>query len=150
VVVDKRRASTFASHRLLNPFVKAAARAGLPLPGLVILETTGRKTGRPRRTPVGKALEGDTLWVLAEHRRGGYVRNIEANPRVRVRIGRAWREGTARVLTGDDVRERARRMPNRTNTRVVLLMASEPVTVRVDLDPAAGAAAPGAPAPPSG
>jgi deazaflavin-dependent oxidoreductase (nitroreductase family) len=150
VQVDKRRASTFASHRLLNPFVKAAARAGLPLPGLVILETTGRKTGRPRRTPVGKALEGDTLWVLAEHRRGGYVRNIEANPRVRVRIGRAWREGTARVLTGDDVRERARRMPNRTNTRVVLLMASEPVTVRVDLDPAAGAAAPGAPAPPSG
>jgi deazaflavin-dependent oxidoreductase (nitroreductase family) len=79
--VDKRRASTFASHRLLNPFVKAAARAGLPLPGLVILETTGRKTGQPRRTPVGKALEGDTLWVLAEHRRGGYVRNIEANPR---------------------------------------------------------------------
>jgi deazaflavin-dependent oxidoreductase (nitroreductase family) len=148
--VDKRRASTFASHRLLNPFVKAAARAGLPLPGLVILETTGRKTARPRRTPVGKALEGDTLWVLAEHRRGGYVRNIEANPRVRVRIGRTWRDGTARVLTDDDVRERARRMPNRANTRVVLLMASEPVTVRVDLDPAAGAAAPGAPAPPSG
>jgi deazaflavin-dependent oxidoreductase (nitroreductase family) len=148
--VDKRRASTFASHRLLNPFVKAAARAGLPLPGLVILETTGRKTGQPRRTPVGKALEGDTLWVLAEHRWGGYVRNIEANPRVRVRIGRTWRDGTARVLLDDDVRERARRMPNRANTRVVLLMASEPVTVRVDLDPVAGAAAPGAQAPPSG
>jgi deazaflavin-dependent oxidoreductase (nitroreductase family) len=146
--VDKRRASTFASHRLLNPFVKAAARAGLPLPGLVILETTGRKTGQPRRTPVGKALEGDTLWVLAEHRRGGYVRNIEANPRVRVRIGRTWRDGTAHVLLDDDVRERARRMPNRANTRIVLLMASEPVTVRVDLDPAAGA--PGAPAQPSG
>jgi deazaflavin-dependent oxidoreductase (nitroreductase family) len=147
--VDKRRASTFASHRLLNPFVKAAARAGLPLPGLVILETTGRKSGEPRRTPVGKALEGDTLWVLAEHRRGGYVRNIEANPRVRVRIGRSWRDGTARVLLDDDVRERARRMPNRVNTRTVLLMASEPVTVRVDLDPA-GAPAPATPASPSG
>jgi deazaflavin-dependent oxidoreductase (nitroreductase family) len=149
--VDKRRASTFASHRLLNPFVKAAARAGLPLPGLVILETTGRKTGQRRRTPVGKALEGDTLWVLAEHRQGGYVRNIEANPRVRIRIGREWRTGTASVLTDDDVRERARRMPNRANTRMVLLMASEPVTVRVDLDPAAGAAAaPDAPASTSG
>jgi deazaflavin-dependent oxidoreductase (nitroreductase family) len=145
--VDKRRASTFASHRLLNPFVKAAARAGLPLPGLVILETTGRKTGKPRRTPVGQALEGDTLWVLAEHRRGGYVRNIETNPRVRVRIGRTWRNGTARVLLDDDVRERASRMPNRMNTRMVLLMASEPVTVRVDLDPAG---APGSPAAPSG
>ena len=142
--MDKRRASTYASHRLLNPFVKAAANAGLPLPGLVILETTGRKSGKKRRTPVGKALQGDTLWVLAEHRRGGYVRNIEANPRVRVRIGRSWRNGTARVLLDDDVCERARRMPNRTNTRMVLLMASEPVTVRVDLDPSG--AAPGAPA----
>jgi deazaflavin-dependent oxidoreductase (nitroreductase family) len=135
--VDKRRVSTFASHRLLNPFVKAAANAGLPLPGLVILETIGRRSGKRRRTPVGKALEGDTLWVLAEHRRGGYVRNIEANPRVRVRVGRRWRQGTARVLHDDDVRERIRRMPNRMNTRVVVLMASEPVTVRVDLDPEA-------------
>ena len=147
--MDKRRASTFASHRLLNPFVKAAARAGLPLPGLVILETIGRKSGEPRRTPVGEALEGDTLWVLAEHRRGGYVRNIEANPRVRVRIGRSWRDGTARVLLDDDVRERARRMPNRVNTRMVQLMASEAVTVRVDLDPA-GAPAPATAASPSG
>jgi deazaflavin-dependent oxidoreductase (nitroreductase family) len=142
--VDKRRASTFASHRLLNPFVKAAARAGLPLPGLVILETTGRKSGKKRRTPVGKALQGDTLWVLAEHRRGGYVRNIEANPHVRVRVGRSWRDGTARVLLDDDVRERARRMPNQANTRMVLLMASEPVTVRVDLAPAGAPAPPGA------
>ena len=133
--MDKRRVSTFASHRLLNPFVKATANAGLPLPGLVILETIGRRSGKRRRTPVGKALEGDTLWVLAEHRRGGYVRNIEANPRVRVRVGRRWRQGTARVLHDDDVRERIRRMPNRMNTRVVVLMASEPVTVRVDLDP---------------
>jgi deazaflavin-dependent oxidoreductase (nitroreductase family) len=147
--VDKRRASTFASNRLLNPFVKAAARTGLPLPMVVILETTGRKTGKPRRTPVGKALDGETLWVLAEHRRGGYVRNIEANPRVRVRIGRSWRDGTARVLLDDDVRQRARRMPNRLNSRVVLLMASEPVTVRVDLDPE-GAPPARAPASPSG
>jgi deazaflavin-dependent oxidoreductase (nitroreductase family) len=141
VRVDKRRASTFASHRLLNPFVKAAARAGLPLPGLVILETIGRNSGQARRTPVGKALDGDTLWVLAEHRRGGYVRNIEANPRVRVLVGRRWRHGTAQVLHDDDPRERARRMPNRLNTRMVQLMASEAVTVRVDLDPV-GAAAP--------
>ncbi len=146
--MDKRRASTFVSHRLLNPFVKAAAGAGLPLPGLVILETTGRKTGQPRRTPVGKAVRDGVLWIIAEHRRGGYVRNIEANPRVRVRVGRRWRGGTARVLHDDDPRERARRMPNRLNTLMALLAASEPVTVRVDLDPE-GAARDG-PAPPSG
>jgi deazaflavin-dependent oxidoreductase (nitroreductase family) len=136
-----RRVSTFLSARLLNPVVRAAAGAGLPLPGIVILETTGRRSGEPRRVPVGKALDGDTLWVIAEHgRRAAYVRNIEAQPRVRVRIGRDWRTGTARVLPDDDPRERQRRMPNRMNSAAVRVMGSDLVTVRVDLDPAAAPA----------
>jgi deazaflavin-dependent oxidoreductase (nitroreductase family) len=133
--VDKRRLSTLISTRLINPPVKAAAHAGLPLPGLVILETTGRRSGQPRRTPVGRALEGDTLWVIAEHGlRASYVRNIQAHPNVRVRIGRRWRTGTAQVLPGDDWRARQRRIPNKPNSAMVRLNASEPVTVRVDLD----------------
>jgi deazaflavin-dependent oxidoreductase (nitroreductase family) len=147
--VDKRSASTFFSVRLLNPLVRAASRAGLPLPGLVILETTGRRSGAPRRTPVGKAIVGNTLWVIAEHgRQAAYVRNIEAEPRVRVRLGGEWRTGTAHVLPDDDWRERQRRMPNRLNSAAVRVMGSEPVTVRVDLDPAA--ASPAAPASTSG
>jgi deazaflavin-dependent oxidoreductase (nitroreductase family) len=134
--VDKRRVSTFASNRLLNPFVRAAANAGLPLPGIVILETTGRRSGQPRRTPVGKAVDGDTVWVIAEHgRRASYVRNIEANPRVRVRVGRDWRTGTARLLPDDDPLERQRRLPNRINSVAVRLAGSDLLTVRVDLDP---------------
>ena len=140
--MNKRRVSTFASARLLNPLVNAAARAGLPTPTVAILETTGRRSGEPRRVPVGKALDGDTLWIVAEHgRRAAYVRNIEAHPRVRVRVGRRWRTGTARVLEGDDWRERQRRMSNRVNSAVVRAMGTEHVTVRVDLDPA-GAAGP--------
>jgi deazaflavin-dependent oxidoreductase (nitroreductase family) len=138
VGMDKRRASTFASHRLLNPFVKATARTGLPLPGIVILETRGRRSGQSRRVPVGKAIQGRTLWIVAEHgRRAGYVRNIEADPRVRVRAGRSWLTGTAHVLEDDDWRERQRRMPNRANSAMVRLMGTRPVTVRVDLDPPA-------------
>jgi deazaflavin-dependent oxidoreductase (nitroreductase family) len=135
--VDKRRVSTFASAKLLNPLVRAAARAGVPLPGYVLLETTGRRSGQPRQVPVGKALEGDTLWIVAEHGlRAAYVRNIQANPRVRVRIGRRWRHGTAQVLEDDDWRERQRRIPNRFNSVVVRAMGTQQVTVRVDLDPA--------------
>ena len=134
--MDKRRASTFFSAKLLNPFVRALARAGLPLPGVVILETTGRRSGQRRRIPVGKALVGDTLWVIAEHGlRAGYVRNIQATPLVRVRVGRRWRTGTARVLPDDDWRQRQRQIPNRLNSAVVRLAGSAPVTVRVDLDP---------------
>jgi deazaflavin-dependent oxidoreductase (nitroreductase family) len=103
---------------------------------VVILETVGRRSGQPRRTPVGKARVGDTLWIVAEHgRRAGYVRNISANPRVRVKIGRRWRTGTAHPLPDDDPRERQRRMPNRLNSAGVRLMGSELLTVRVDLDP---------------
>jgi deazaflavin-dependent oxidoreductase (nitroreductase family) len=142
--VNKRRLSTFLTARLVNPLVRAAARLGLPLPMVVILETRGRRSGKPRRIPVGKAIEGDTLWVVAEHGlRSSYVRNVQADPRVRVRAGRHWRAGTAHVLSDDDWRERQRRMPNRVNSAVVRAMGTEHVTVRVDLDPAgAGPARP--------
>ena len=148
--MDKRRVSTFASAKLLNPLVRWAARAGLPLPGYVLLETTGRRSGQPRQVPVGKALEGDTLWIVAEHGlRAAYVRNIQADPRVRVRMGRRWRHGTAQVLEDDDWRERQRRIPNRFNSAVVRAVGTEHVTVRVDLDPASasGAPRPAGPAP---
>jgi deazaflavin-dependent oxidoreductase (nitroreductase family) len=134
--VDKRRVSTFLSARVFNPLVIAAARAGLPTPSVVILETTGRRSGQPRRVPVTRMIEGDTLWIVTEHgRRASYVRNIEADARVRVRVGRRWRAGTARVLVDDDWRARQRRMPNRLNSAMVRAMGTEHVTVRVDLDP---------------
>ena len=139
--MDKRRVSTFVSAKLLNPLVRAAVRLGIPLPVVVILETRGRRSGQPRRIGVGRALEGDTLWIVAEHgRKAAYVRNIEADPHVRVRIGRRWRTGTAHVLSGDDWRERQRRMPNKLNSAMVRAMGTEHVTVRVDLDPAVAAA----------
>ena len=133
--LDKRRVSTFMSHRLFNPFVKLAAGAGLPMPGIVILETTGRRSGEPRRTPVGEAVEGDTLWIVAEHgRSASYVRNIEEDPRVRVKIGRRWRSATAHPMPEDDPRERQRSMSSM-NAAVVRIMGSDLLTVRVDLDP---------------
>ena len=134
--MDKRRVSTFLSTRLFNPVVKGAVRLGIPPPWVVILETTGRKSGEPRRTPVGKSIVGDTLWIVAEHgRKAGYVRNIEANPRVRVKVGRKWRTGTAHPMPEDDPRERQRKMPNKMNAAAVRAMGSDLLTVRVDLDP---------------
>ena len=74
--------------------------------------------------------------IVAEHgRRAAYVRNIGADPGVRIKIGRRWRTGTARTMPDDDPRERQRRMPNRLNSASVRLMGSDLLTVRVDLDP---------------
>ena len=133
--MDKRRVSTFLSTKLLNPVLKAATSAGIALPGIVILETIGRRSGQPRRTPVGKAVDGDTLWIVAEHgHRAAYVRNIKSDPRVRVKVGRRWRTGSARALPDDDPLARQRAMP-RSNARVVRMMGSRLLTIRVDLDP---------------
>jgi len=146
--VTKRRVSTFLSAKVFNPLVLAAARAGLPTPSVVILETIGRRSGQPRRVPVTRLLDGDTLWIVTEHgRKAAYVRNIEANPRVRVRAGRRWRTGTATVLPDYDWRALQRRMRSKLSSATVRLMGTDHLTVRVDLDPASGAPRSAGPAP---
>ena len=133
--MNKRRVSTFLSAKVFNRLVLAATRAGLPTPGVVILETIGRRSGEPRRVPVSRLLEGDTLWIVTEHgRKAAYVRNIEANPRVRVRAGRRWRTGTAQVVSGVDWRALQRRLPSKLSSAVVRLMGTAHLTIRVDLD----------------
>src|SRR3954462_732016 len=105
-VVDRLQAS------VINPFDKLAFTLGVSPPGDALLETTGRRTGRPRVTPVCDGLEGDTFWIVAQHgERADYVRNIHANPRVRVQGSSSptgWRAGTAHVLDADDPEERVR------------------------------------------
>jgi deazaflavin-dependent oxidoreductase (nitroreductase family) len=146
--VDKRRASTFLSAKLFNPLVRAAARAGLPTPSVVILETTGRRSGQQRRVPVTRMLDGDTLWIVTEHgRKAAYVRNIEANPRVRVRAGRRWRTGTAEFVEDADWRALQRRMPNKLSSATVRLMGTDHLVIRVDLDRPGAAPPPAGPAP---
>ena len=121
---------------IVKPIVTIAIYARI-VRGWSLLETRGRKTGLPRRTPVGNGLQGQTFWLVAAHgRRAGYVRNIVAEPRVRVYVGHRWRAGTAHLLPDDDPIERQRRLPGRLNARVVRLMATDLMTVRIDLDPA--------------
>jgi deazaflavin-dependent oxidoreductase (nitroreductase family) len=132
----KARAVHFTQKYLLNPPVRALFALGVVPPTHVLLETTGRKTGRPRHNPVGNGLDGDTLWVVAEHgRRASYVRNLEADPRVRMKIGRRWRTGTATVLPDDDPRARLDRIGRRVNGFMVRSMGTDLLTVRIDLDP---------------
>ncbi|MDQ3935756.1 MAG: nitroreductase family deazaflavin-dependent oxidoreductase [Actinomycetota bacterium] len=108
---------------------------GIAPKSVALLETTGRKSGEPRRTPVGNGLRGHTFWIVTEHgRRAAYVRNIEAYPRVRVKVGRRWYAGTAHVLTDDDPGERMRALGRPANDSMVRLMGTEHLTIRVDLD----------------
>ena len=132
----KRTLSTLASTKLLNPFVRPLLERGLFPKTHALLETTGRKSKQPRHVPVGNGLRGDTFWIVAEHGRGAdYVKNIEADPRVRVKVGRRWRAGTAHLLPEDDVRARMRELRRPVNDILVRMMGSDPLTVQIDLDP---------------
>ena len=136
----KWRLASGTAKYVFNPVVRALFHLGLPAPGTAILETTGRKSGRPRRNPVTNGLDDGVFWIVAEHgRRASYVRNIEANPRVRIRIGRRWRTGTARLVPDDDPRERLRsigttRPITRLSAATVRVLQTDLMTIRIDLD----------------
>ena len=129
---------------LLNPPIKLLFVIGLVPPGYALLETTGRKTGKARRTPVGNGRIGDQFWIVAEHgMNAGYVRNIASNPRVRLKVRDGlrsrWYVGRANLLADDDPRERQRwlagRLPSSAaNAAAVRFFGTDLLTVRVDLD----------------
>jgi deazaflavin-dependent oxidoreductase (nitroreductase family) len=132
----KRRASKFVTRRLVNPLVRPLAQRGLAGGSVGLLETTGRKSGQKRVTPVGNGLRGDVFWIVTEHGwSSAYVKNIEVEPRVRVKVGRRWRSGTAHILPGDDPYERMRMLGRRMNDTAVRLVGTEHLVIRVDLDP---------------
>jgi deazaflavin-dependent oxidoreductase (nitroreductase family) len=140
----KYRIVHFLQKYLFNPPIKFLFAVGLVPSGSALLETTGRKTGKPRRTPVGNGRVGEQFWIVAEHgRKAGYVLNIAGNPRVRLKLRdgfRArWYTGTAHVLSDDDPRERqrwlAQQLPgSASNAAAVRLFGTQLLTVRIDLD----------------
>ena len=137
----KRALATSLAKYAFNPLNRALMRLGIRPPGTALLETTGRKSGKTRRNPVTDGLDDDTFWIVAEHGpHAGYVRNIEANPRVRVLVAGRWRTGTAHLMQDDDPRQRlsyiaSQRPRSRMNAATVRLMGTELLTIRVDLDP---------------
>jgi deazaflavin-dependent oxidoreductase (nitroreductase family) len=131
----KRRLSTFLTVRVVNPVVRRLAERGLVGGAVALLETTGRKSGQPRVTPVGNGLRGREFWIVTEHGwASAYVKNIQASPRVRVKVGRRWLAGTAHVLPDDDPYERMRVLGRRANDATVRLVGTEHLVIRVDLD----------------
>jgi deazaflavin-dependent oxidoreductase (nitroreductase family) len=126
----KRRAKAMRAWRRFNPFARRLAGIA---PWWVLLETTGRRSGQPRQTPLASGpVEGDTAWLICVHgEHATFARNIAANPRVRLRRRGRWREGTAE-LTPLDPATLAR------FSRYARLGASavgiEPKLVRVALD----------------
>ena len=128
----KERVTRWLQVRLINPAVRR--HAGDVGSRYAILETSGRRTNQARQTPVANGLDGHTFWIVSEFgRSANYVRNLEANPRVRVRVDGGWRSGEAHLDPEVDPEARLAAMDPRTAAEI-RRMGSRLVCVRVDLD----------------
>ncbi|MDT5234695.1 MAG: hypothetical protein QOD36_1100 [Mycobacterium sp.] len=123
---------------VMNPAVAVLDRVGIRSSLVVELETTGARSGQPRRVPLAGREDGNDLWVISQHgRRAGWAYNIAANPNVRVRVNNQWRSGTATFETDDDVRARARsfggngKLSQSATALTMRAMESDPISVRI-------------------
>ncbi|MEM7141837.1 MAG: nitroreductase family deazaflavin-dependent oxidoreductase [Actinomycetota bacterium] len=96
---EVRRLATRDAFRALNSVALPAVKAGIanPFPvglGLVVIETTGRKSGKPRQVPLVAARIGDQVTVSTVRRSSQWIKNAEANPEVSV-----WLWGEKRTAT---------------------------------------------------
>jgi deazaflavin-dependent oxidoreductase (nitroreductase family) len=123
---------------VMNPMVAALGRVGVRSSLVVELETTGRKSGKPRRVPLAGRADDKGVWVISQHgRRAGWAHNIAADPKVRVRVNDQWRSATATFEPDDDVRARARsfggdgKLSQSATALTMRAMESDPISVRI-------------------
>lgn len=127
---DRRRR---ARHRLFWRIINPPTR---PLAGLapwwVLLETTGRKSGRPRTTPLARGpVDENTVWLASVHgRHAHWVRNLEATPSVRIKLSGRWHHGRAAILPYDQAAADRFNVYARGGPRT---LGIDPVLVRVEL-----------------
>jgi deazaflavin-dependent oxidoreductase (nitroreductase family) len=99
------------NRKLIEEFRATRNQPGGPMPGrpLVLLTTTGAKSGRRHTTPMMYIADGDRLLVVASNAGApahpDWYRNLVAHPHVTVEVGPETYDATAVVLDGAE-RER--------------------------------------------
>jgi len=126
---------------VVNPLVAALDKVGIRSSSVVELETTGAKSGQPRRVPLTGRADDSGVWVVSQHgHRAGWAHNIAADPKVRVRVNNVWRTGTAEFVPDDDVVARARsfggesKLSQSTTAFGMRALQSDPISVRIAFD----------------
>jgi deazaflavin-dependent oxidoreductase (nitroreductase family) len=117
-VIQKIASSSFGSwllaenlHRLDRPFLRLSndrisltgILAGLPV---IVLTTTGAKSGKRRRTPLAAVFDGEKVILIASDfgspRHPAWYHNLKANPHARVKIHGKERDYIAREVVEEE------------------------------------------------
>jgi deazaflavin-dependent oxidoreductase (nitroreductase family) len=119
--------ANFFQKRVANPLMRRN-------PFQTLLETTGRKSGEPRRTPLGGSRVDNQFWFVSEFGdKSQYVKNIQAHPNVRVRLRGRWHKGVAHLVPDDDPQERLKSLPQ-FNSFGVRTFGTNLLSIRVDFE----------------
>ena len=96
------------NRKLIEEFRANRSKSGGPLEGrrLLLLTTTGAKSGQRRTTPMMYVPDGDRLLVIASNAGAlvhpAWYHNLVAHPDVTVEVGNETFDATAIVTTGEE------------------------------------------------
>lgn len=117
-MMSKTRSSIYHRMKSLNTRMAANYRRGIGPTGVVLLlTTTGRKSGLPRVTPLQfEQMDGEFVIASARGAQADWFKNILANPQVHVQIGKQEFDAQAEAVTdplriADFIELRLRRHP---------------------------------------
>jgi deazaflavin-dependent oxidoreductase (nitroreductase family) len=95
--------------RPANRAVRAMSRIGLPLGTICVLTVPGRKTGKPRSTPVSPLTVSGRRYVVAGLPDSDWARNARAAGHARLARGRRRESVTLTEVTDPALREQVMR-----------------------------------------
>jgi deazaflavin-dependent oxidoreductase (nitroreductase family) len=89
---------------LVDNAMRATARLGLDIDGVRELEVVGRRSGKPRRTPVKVLVADDERYLVSLYGNSAWARNLRASRRARLRLGRRVESVVATELSDNEER----------------------------------------------
>ncbi len=115
----------------MNKVLMAAARTGLPIFGKerpVVLTVLGRKTGKPRSTPITPMEVDGQRYVVGGFPGADWVRNAQANPEAQLTRGRQTERIRMVELSVEEARPLLRQFPTLVPTGVGFMKGAGLIT----------------------